>query len=238
MRKTSVLLLIAVMLLSGCESSEQLGGVFMGGSLGGIFGSSIGGLMDGPRGADAGQALGMVIGGVAGAAITSSGNRKSVKSNRSRYSDSESDYASNDVYSSGSNRSQKNQSYQSGAVSIPDGYSDLQVENLRFIDQNNNHTIDALERSKLVFEIRNNGSQTLYNIAPVIGVSVPKRILVSPTAIIASIAPGKSVRYTAELYGKKRLDTGVVDCSIGFAVGKLLYTVRRFQLSTSNVKAQ
>ena len=70
MKKLSVILLGAALMLSGCESSQQIGGVYMGGMLGSVFGSSIGGLMGGPRGADAGGALGMIIGGATGAVVT------------------------------------------------------------------------------------------------------------------------------------------------------------------------
>ena len=82
MKKLSVILLGAALMLSGCESSQQIGGVYMGGMLGSVFGSSIGGLMGGPRGADAGGALGMIIGGATGAVVTApkDGRTKKLKS--------------------------------------------------------------------------------------------------------------------------------------------------------------
>ncbi len=103
---------------------------------------------------------------------------------------------------------------------------------LRFVDQNSNRTIDAGERAKLVFEIRNAGPTTVYNVTPVVGVTGTKKVMVSPTAIVASIAPGRSVRYTAELYGKPSLRRGMADFTISFAYGQYLYTVRSFQLQT------
>lgn len=59
-----------------------------------------------------------------------------------------------------------------------------------------------------------------------------KRIIISPTAIVASLAPGKGVRYAAELYAKESLRTGTADFSLGFAKGDMVYTVRTFQIST------
>ena len=47
-----------------------------------------------------------------------------------------------------------------------------------------------------------------------------------------TIAPGRSVRYTAELYGKPSLRRGMADFTISFAYGQYLYTVRSFQLQT------
>ena len=65
-----------------------------------------------------------------------------------------------------------------------------------------------------------------------VGVTGTKKVMVSPTAIVASIAPGRSVRYTAELYGKPSLRRGMADFTISFAYGQYLYTVRSFQLQT------
>jgi hypothetical protein len=228
MRKISLSLMIAAMLLTGCESSEQLNGMFMGGTLGSIFGSSIGGLMDGPRGADAGRALGMLIGGAAGAAVTAPKNNNSSDVS-SRYDN----YDQNDEVDTYNRHSRRNQ-VQQPVTSVPEEYSNLQIENLRFVDQNNNHTLDASERAQLVFEIRNSGNQTVYNVTPVVNSSDAKHILISPTARIDAIAPGRAVRYTAELFGKSHLRLGSADFTISFAVGKLLYTVRKFQLSTAN----
>ncbi len=47
-------------------------------------------------------------------------------------------------------------------------YSGLHVTNLRFIDENRNHTIDAEEDSKLVFDVVNDGDTPAYNVTPII----------------------------------------------------------------------
>lgn len=214
MKKIFVSLLTAMTMMSSCTSYNQMNGVFSGSMLGGIFGSSIGGLMDGPRGHDAGQLMGMVIGGAAGAAVTTP--RKATK------------YDDYDTYG----RTKRSAATTISESQMTREYDNLSIENLRFIDKNNNQAIDAGENAKIIFELKNNGSSTLYNITPVLGVSDNKRIMISPTAIIASLAPGRSVKYTAEVFGQKNLKNGIADFSIGFAKGDMVYTVREFQLNT------
>lgn len=233
MKKISLCLMAGALVLSGCGSSDQLNGMYLGGMLGSVFGSSIGGLAGGPRGSDAGTALGMIIGGAAGAAMTAPKSSRGGGDDADRYDNQYPRERSVDEYNrrSGSRRSASGDA--DTFQTIPSDYQDLQIENLRFIDGNNNRSLDAGERAKIIFEIRNAGSRTMYNVTPVLSVAGTKQILVSPTAIISSIAPGKTVRYTAELYGKKKLRRGIADFSLSFADGKKLYTVRRFQLQTA-----
>ena len=220
MKRISIVLVLCAALLTGCQSSKQFQGLYMGSTLGGVFGSAIGGLMGGHRGSDAGAAMGMIIGGAAGAAATAPKDGKS-SAGRSRVEDV-------DDYNRQSNG--KRGSVQPGA---PAELSALEIENLRFIDANNDRSINAGERARLVFEIHNLGNTAAHNVAPVISISGTKHIIVSPTAIISTIGPGRSVRYTAELYGKPRLRHGMADFQIGFAYGNnYVYTVRTFQLAT------
>lgn len=87
--------------------------------------------------------------------------------------------------------------------------SELQITNIRFIDDNRNHTIDAEENCKLVFDIVNEGSVAAYNITPVIEeVNEMKHITISPSAHISYLPQGDRVRYTATIAGGKRLKTG------------------------------
>lgn len=233
MKKISLGLMIGALIFSSCSSSGQLDGMYLGGMLGSVFGSSVGGLAGGARGSDAGTALGMIIGGAAGAVATSPKNNQKDKEVADRYDNQYSRDRTIDEYnrrgSSGSTVTDDVDAYKA----VPADYRNLQIENLRFIDTDNNRSLDAGERAKIVFEIRNSGSVTMYNVTPVLNVSDKKNITISPVAIISSIAPGKSVRYTADLYGKKKLRSGIADFSLSFADGKKLYTVRRFQLQTS-----
>ncbi len=87
--------------------------------------------------------------------------------------------------------------------------SGLQITNIRFIDDNRNHTIDAEENCKLVFDILNDGDVSAYNISPIVEeVSGMKHIGISPSVQVSYLPQGDRVRYTASIVGGKRLKTG------------------------------
>ena len=87
--------------------------------------------------------------------------------------------------------------------------SGLQVTNIRFIDDNRNHTIDAEENCKLIFDIVNAGDYSAYNITPIIEeLSGMKHISISPSVQISYLPQGEKVRYTATVAGGKRLKSG------------------------------
>ena len=92
--------------------------------------------------------------------------------------------------------------------------------------------IDAAENSKIVFEVKNNGAGTIYDIAPVISVTGSKHIVISPTAVISYIDAGQSIRYSAEVYADRKLRDGIADFTISFARGDYLYNMTSFQLAT------
>lgn len=223
MKKFGILLFSATLLLSSCQTPEQFGAATTGGVFGGIFGSAIGGLFGGPRGADAGTVIGMIAGAAVGAAATAPEAR---------------DYRDYD-YTSDTYRRHRNVEYSSHsreAEEIGREYNNLEINNLRFVDIDNNKTINANENCKLVFEIKNTGHDTIYDIAPVITVNGTKAIIISPTAVISELGPGKAVRYTAEVYATKRLRTGVADFTISFVKGDYKYTMTSFTLATKGRK--
>lgn len=214
MKKTVFLGLMATaLLMSSCQSMSQFYGAATGASLGGMFGSAIGGIADGPRGSDLGTVVGMAVGGMIGAAATApktdDGN---YRSSDYYYDYDMDDYRQNNAYSP---------------------YASLDIEELRFVDDNNNRALDADEHARLVFIIRNTGRDYVYDIAPVITVTGTKEIYLSPTAIIKELAPGKAVRYQSEVIATRKLKKGSADFSIGFSDGDKLYTVRSFQLRTN-----
>jgi len=89
--------------------------------------------------------------------------------------------------------------------------SGLQVTNIRFIDGNRNHMIDAEESCKLIFDIINEGDYAAYNITPIIEeVSGMKHISISPSVQISYLPQGEKVRYTATVTGGKRVKSGEV----------------------------
>ena len=215
MKKSVCVTLVAALLvmMSSCQSMSQFYGATTGASLGGMFGSAIGGIADGPRGHNLGTVVGMAVGGMIGAAATAP------KTDDGNYRSS--DY----YYDYGTDDYRQNNGYSP--------YASLDIEELRFADDNNNHALDAEEHARLVFIIRNTGRDYVYDIAPVITVSGTKEIYLSPTAIIKELAPGKAVRYQSEVIATRKLKNGSADFSIGFSDGDKLYTMRSFQLRTN-----
>lgn len=206
-------LIASTLLLSSCQSMNQFYGTATGASLGGLFGSAIGGMADGPRGHDMGTVVGMAIGGIIGAAATApktdDGN---YRSSDYYYDYGTDDYRENNYYSP---------------------FASIEIEELRFVDENNNRALDAGEHARLVFIIRNMGRDYVYDIAPVITVSGTKEIYLSPTAIVKELGPGKAVRYQSEIVATKKLKNGNADFSIGLSDGDKLYTLRSFQMRTN-----
>lgn len=89
--------------------------------------------------------------------------------------------------------------------------SGLRIMNLRFIDANRNHIIDAEEDSKLVFDLLNEGPVPLYHVTPVVEeISGMKHLLISPSVSISYMDVGDRIRYTVTVRGGRRLRTGQV----------------------------
>lgn len=211
--KFAVVATAVTFLLSGC-TDRQMQGTMAGGTLGAIFGSSIGGLMGGHRGSDAGTALGMAVGAVVGNAVTSR-------------------QAQSDTRDEGDGRGHTPPARVGSAPrgdASPSRIDGLGVENIRFVDENRNQALDAGERAKILFEIHNNGQATLYNITPVLTCADGKRIAISPTAIIASLAPGKAVVYTASVIASPKLKSGDMGFRLAFQDGDRLVTFKEFSI--------
>lgn len=213
MKKIIIASMAIIMMLgsTSCSSSRQFYGTMTGATVGGLFGSTVGGIMGGWRGHDTGRLAGMIIGGAVGAAVTAPKTQDGEYSTSKYPSDNNGSYSYND-YSS--------------------PYANLVIENLRFADENNSRSLEAEEHAQLTFEIRNNGSSYVYDIAPVITVTGTKHIYLSPTAIISELAPNGAVRYKAEVVGGKKLGNGTAEVNISFADGNQMYMVRSFQLNT------
>ena len=206
-------MIASALMLSSCQSMGQFYGAATGASIGGIFGSAIGGIADGPRGHDMGTVVGMAVGGIIGAAATApKTDNGNYRSSDYYYDYDMDDYRQNNAYSP---------------------YANIEIEELRFVDENDNRYLDAGEHAKLVFIIRNTGRDYVYDIAPVITVTGTKEIYLSPTAIVKELGPGKAVRYQSELIATKKLKNGGADFSIGLSDGDKLYTLRSFQLCTN-----
>lgn len=206
MRKT-IFILLSVALLLGCSPYGMQGNpaaVQAGAAIGGVLGAIVGDRAGGYNGSQFGALIGTVAGAAVGNAVTTPREESYqvdeyyIKSrpsapryeNNSRYED--------DLRYEGSPYSE-NTPLASG----------LRIINLRFIDDNRNHVIDAEEDSKLVFDIVNDGDVPAYNVTPIIEeVSGMKHLLVSPSAQIAYMAVGNQIRYTATIRGGRKLKAG------------------------------
>lgn len=185
MKKILVLLLPMVVTLSSCYTTSMKGSpaaVAAGSSIGGVLGSIVGDRAGGYHGSQFGALLGTVTGAVIGNAVTTPRQEKVVvEENYPERTPSESYYA-------------------------PSG---LRITNIRFIDDNRNHVIDAEETCKLVFEIVNEGDVSAYNITPIVEeVTEMKHLTISPSVQISYLPQGDKVRYTTTIAGGKRLKTG------------------------------
>ena len=213
---TTAMVAVLIMTLTACDSAREFYGMATGASLGGVFGSAIGGITGGRRGHDVGTIAGMVIGGAIGAAV----NRDKPSGHMSKKETSSSDYYGDYDYD--------DYTYDKS----PSPFANLEIENLRFVDPDDHTYIGAGSHTHLVFEIRNYGEEVVFDIAPVVTVSGTKEILLSPTAIVSELPPGRAVRYTADIVATKKLKNGMADFSIGFSDGQTVYTMRSFQLAT------
>ena len=181
--KKIVLLLAVVLTMSSCYTTsmqESPAAVSAGASIGGVLGSIVGDRAGGWQGSQFGALVGTVAGAAIGNAVTTPRQERVEESYPERIP-SESYYA-------------------------PSG---LRITNIRFIDDNRNHIIDAEENCKLVFDIVNAGDVSAYNITPVIEEMTGMKYLgISPSAQISYLPQGDRVRYTATIVGGKRLKAG------------------------------
>lgn len=216
MKKLSTLIVGAI-LLTSCGSTGS--GAFSGAMLGGVIGSCIGGIGGGPRGSDIGTLIGMAGGAAAGAAIANAAEQQQARAynahTRSSNNNYDADYSAydpaqrsdepiyNDVITMDSTSSQQPQR------PIVKYATNIRIENISFINSNNTVHISQGEVAKIVFEIRNVTDSQWDNIVPMVQETTGnKRLLVSPSIMIESIAPRRAVRYTAFISAQKNLKTG------------------------------
>ena len=70
----------------------------------------------------------------------------------------------------------------------PIAVANLKIRNIRFIDDNRNHVIDAGENSKVVFEIVNEGRTPVYDVVPAV-----EEVTRSTTSPSFSFSPADTV---------------------------------------------
>ncbi len=238
MKKATVCAVSVLFLMSSC-GTYTASGAYTGSTIGSILGSAIGGITDGPRGSDVGTLIGMAGGAIIGGAIGNAADkaqqerideyhqRTYEKSNArynqrnqgyNEYGDSGFDptnsgddriYEYNDAdYTSEYNASKVN-SYEPATSTSSRYNANLEIRNLRFVDENRDNALGANETCKIIFEVRNTSDHTLYDVQPVVEeISGNRQILVSPGVHVERIAPHKGIRYTAMVRANKRLKNG------------------------------
>lgn len=208
--KKLALLVISCVSLASCGTYMQgnPAAISIGASVGGSLGSIIGGTSDNYRGYAIGNIIGTIAGAAVGAAVSTPHNNNGDNDN--------------------------NNAGRVNRDNCPDSNTrlPLMIENIRFVDDNNDHVIQSGEECKLVFDMCNDGDVVLYNIYPRITISNPD-VGVSNPAIIDKLEPGQCLRYTAAVYGKSSLRNGkadfvVIACRQGGCQGD----THRFSLDT------
>lgn len=208
MKKAVFICLSIVILLGGCSPYGMQGNpaaMQAGAAIGGVLGAIVGDRTGGYNGSQFGALIGTVAGAAVGNAVTTP---------------REDTYVVDEYYVKSRPSAPRRRNYEEdGRYNESSSYyedappaSGLQIMNLRFIDDNRNHVIDAGEESKLVFDIVNNGDVPAYNITPVVEeAGGMKHLLISPSAQIAYMPVGNQIRYTATILGGKKLKAGQAD---------------------------
>ncbi|MGP1476683.1 MAG: hypothetical protein ACTTJK_04370 [Phocaeicola sp.] len=199
MKKVVLSFFVLAVLISSCYGTMtgSPAAVSAGASIGGVLGSIIGDNADGWRGSQ----FGSLIGTVAGAAI---GNAVSTppkdKQNEGDYQE-KTEQGYDDIYSD-----------ENGYVN---NESNLEIRNIRFIDDSRNQAIEAGESAKIVFDIVNVGNSPSYNIVPVIKeLNKNKHLKFSPSRPISYMPQGNQIRYTMTIRADKRLRDGMAQFRI------------------------
>lgn len=201
--------LACLLLCNGCYTSRTgaggdpgatLAGAAIGGNVGGLVGGLIGENRHGWHGGYRGSAIGTIVGTLAGAAI---GNAAS----RPREEKEEEVYVI-----------ERTERVQPGPNHRPSALYDLRIRNIRFIDDNRDHVLSSGESSKVIFEIINESSRPAFNVVPVVEeLTGMKRIYISPSVLVESIAPHNGVKYTATVSAGKRIRTGEIVLRVAVA---------------------
>lgn len=235
MKKTLVVSLVAMLLLSGCGTYTGQG-AYVGGSFGSIIGSAIGGITGGWRGSDVGSLIGMAGGAAVGAAIGSAADKAEqrryeeyAEQRRQRRSEGygtrgnertlpqveeNDDQSGFDSTNSGDDRlygfGEDFSTVEESNVSTLEIRSNpLEIRNARIIDASRDGVLSRGEEVRMVFEVFNNSSKPVYSVLPSVSeVTGNKHIRVSENVLVESILPGKGIRYTAVIKADNRLKDG------------------------------
>ena len=110
----------------------------------------------------------------------------------------------------------------------------LEIVNARFVDSNEDNTLNRNETCKVIFEIMNRGTSVVYDVVPsVVETTGNKHIFISPSVHVEKITPGHGVRYTAMVKADNRLKDGTVRFLVSVIhEGKAISKVNEFNIPT------
>jgi hypothetical protein len=235
MKKTLVVSLSALLLLSGCGTYTGHGAL-VGGSFGSIIGSAVGGIAGGWRGSDVGSLIGMAGGAAVGAAIGSAADKAEQRryeeyaeqrrqrriegygtrgSERPVPQDNENDDQSGfDSTNSGDDRlygfgEDFSTAEDTNVSTLEIRSNPLEIRNAHIVDASHDGVLSRGEEIRMVFEVFNNSAKPVFHIQPTVAeVTGNKHIRVSENVLVESILPGKGIRYTAVIKADNRLKDG------------------------------
>jgi putative lipoprotein len=110
----------------------------------------------------------------------------------------------------------------------------LEIVNARFVDSNEDNTLNRNETCKVIFEIMNRGNSPVYDVVPtVVETTGNKHIYISPSIHVEKITPGRGIRYTAMVKADNRLKNGMAHfCVSVIHEGKSISKVNEFNIPT------
>lgn len=208
-------------------------GSAIGGLAGGPRGSDIGTIVGMAGGAVVGAAVGSQADQKAEQTSQQRRERIAQRQNNSRYQSQQSQYGAYDsgfdasntgddrLYDFGSSDYTGNYSAQQPTTSFPSSHVDelngsnlsyspnVEIVNARFVDANQDNKLNRNETCKLIFEIKNRGSQPVYDVVPtVVETTGNKHIYISSNIHVEKIDAGRGIRYTAMVKADNRLKEG------------------------------
>lgn len=110
----------------------------------------------------------------------------------------------------------------------------LEIVNARFVDANEDYSLNRNEACKIIFEVMNRGQFPVYDVVPtVIEKTGNKHIFISPSIHVEKIAPGSGVRYTAMVKADRKLKDGIARfCVSVIHEGRSISKVNEFTIPT------
>lgn len=96
----------------------------------------------------------------------------------------------------------------------------VEVCNATFVDRSGDGVLAAGEESQVSFDIMNRSGRPIYGLTPtVLETTGNRHVHISPSVRVESIAPGQGVRYTATVYGDRRLKDGEITLHVAVVQG-------------------